>query len=205
MSISLITGPATEPVTLAEAKLHLRVDIADDDALITALIVAARIECENVLKRSLITQTWELVLDSFPSLYRPGPPYDYPATIFLPMPPAQSVTSVTYIDAAGAAQTLASNQYVLDKDSEPARLVSAAGVDWPATNPLYINAVRVRYVAGFGVAASAVPEVIKLWIKIRAATAYENREQIIAEPRVTVQEIPYVDSLLDRYRIVQVF
>lgn len=187
MSITLITGPATEPVTLAEAKLHLRVDVSDDDALITSLIVAMRTACENEIKRSLITQTWEKVMDFFPD------------AIQLPMPPIQSVTSITYIDVNGALQTLPTNQYVLDKDSEPGYVVRAINVNWPVTGD-YINAVRVRYVAGY-VAAANVPETIKLWMKIRLANAYDNREEFVLGR--TMQEFPYVECLLDRYRVVQ--
>lgn len=187
MALTLITGPATEPVTLAEAKSHLRVDVADDDTLITSLIVAMRTDCENEIKRSLITQTWEKVLDFFPD------------AIQLPMPPVQSVTSITYLDIDGALQTLPTNQYVLDKDSEPGYVVRAINVNWPVTGD-YINAVRVRYVAGYAAAAN-VPEPIKLWIKIRLSNAYENREEYLLGRNM--QEFPYVEGLLDRYRVMQ--
>ncbi|MBW8067975.1 MAG: hypothetical protein GJU73_11120, partial [Ferrovum sp.] len=66
MPLQLISGPGVEPVSLLEAKAHLRVDIPDDDALITALIVAARMHAETVTRRALIAQSWKLVLDSFP-------------------------------------------------------------------------------------------------------------------------------------------
>lgn len=84
--------PAEEPITLEEAKSHLRVDIEDDDNLILNLITAARQKAESILKRALITQTWIYYPDDFPDK-------DY---IELPMPPLQSVSSVTYTDYNGA-------------------------------------------------------------------------------------------------------
>ena len=193
MPTTLVTEPAIEPVTLEEAKAHLRVDadITDDDILIASLITAARADCENTLKRSLMTQTWELVLDCFAS------------EIALSMPPVQSVTSVTYVDVNGATQTLAPSSYVLDKDSEPARLVAAAGVSWPALGT-GINRVRIRYVAGYAT-IQKVPEPIKLWLKMRIGTAYDTRRQFGAVERSAMLELPHIDGLLDRYRIVRVF
>lgn len=61
----LIAAPGAEPVTLAEAKLHARVETAADDTLISAMISAAREEAEHILGRALITQTWEMVLPAF--------------------------------------------------------------------------------------------------------------------------------------------
>lgn len=185
MALVRITSPGSEPITLAEAKAHCRIEVSDDDALITAFITAAREECEHELGRSLIAQTWEKVMDSFPD------------AIELLMPPIQSVTSVKYLDTIGVEQTLSSSLYALDKDSEPGWLVPASGTDWPTTGD-YINAVRVRFVAGWANAA-AVPENIKTWIKVRVATLYENREATTAG--IAVQKVPYIDSLLDRYRI----
>ena len=90
MSLTLIAAPILEPMTLAEAKLHLRVDGTDEDDLITALIVAARRRAEHLLTRALITQTWELTLDEFPA-----------ADIQLPKPGVLSIVSVKYLDSAG--------------------------------------------------------------------------------------------------------
>lgn len=192
MPISLVAPPTEEPVTLVEAKAHLKVEISNDDDLIGELISAIRIECENELRRSLMTQTLELVLDAFEPV------------LFLRLPPVQSVSSVKYLDASGAQQTLDTSLYVVDTDSEPARVVPAVGKAWPATQRNAINAIRVRFVAGYANAA-AVPASIKLWIKLRLTAAYENRSQVIAETRVTVSALPYVDTLLDRYRLNQLF
>ncbi len=185
MSLKLITAPAAEPVLLAEAKLHCRVDGTDDDALLTALIVAAREAAEHELGRALITQTWEKVLDAFPSAIR------------LPYPPCQAIVSVKYLDGDGIEQTLAAPSYQLDSHSEPAWLVPAYGYGWPATRA-EPNAVRVQFRAGYGDAGSDVPEAICLWILLQVGNWFRNRE---AASDLALIKTPYVDRLLDRYRL----
>lgn len=187
MTTRLITAPATEPVTLAEAKLQCRIDDATDDALITSLIIAAREQCEHILQRALITQTWENVLDGFPS----------DNDIELLNPPIIAITSIKYIDAATANEvTLASNQYSLDKDSEPGWVMPAYGVTWPATLDI-ANAVRVRYTAGYGAAAD-VPAAIKNWILLAVKELYDG-----CGDGQEYGKLPndFCSGMLDRYRI----
>lgn len=186
MSLTLISGPSAEPITLAEAKLHCRVDadLTADDALITALIVAARERAEHELGRALISQTWERVLDAFPA----------DDDILLGMPPVQSITSVKYIDPTGVEQTVSGSLYVLDKEREGWAIL-AAGATWPDTMDT-ANAVRVRFVAGETSAAS-VPESIKLWIRLHVGEWYASRELAADKPR---GELPYACGLLDRFR-----
>lgn len=187
MALKLITAPASEPVTLTEAKAHLRIDTTDDDALITSLIIAARSEAEKITRRALVNQTWELALDSF-----------HCREISLPFPRLQSVTSVKYVDVSGVEQTLDTLMYQVDADSEPARIAPVYGAFWPATM-VQLNAVRIRYVAGYGAAAATVPDAIKAWIKVRVATLYENREGISSG---NVSQTPFIDGLLDEYRVI---
>lgn len=185
MSLIIITAPTVEPVTLAEAKLHCKVDGTDDDTLLTALIVAARQQAEHRLGRALCTQTLEKVLDTFPD------------DIKLPMPPAKTIVSVKYLDTAGVEQTLASNTYSLDKDSEPGWLTPAYGLSWPDTYAVP-NAVRVRYTCGYGAAAD-VPPSIKAWMLMAVGTLYGQREAIIIG--VSAGEVPrdFFAGLLDPY------
>ena len=188
MVTRLITPPSTEPVTTAEAKLHLRVDDAAEDALIDGYIGAARAQCEHILGRSLMPQTWELVLNVFPA-----------DDIELLNPTIISITSIKYIDAnTGTEVTLAANQYVLDKDNEPGCVMPAAGVTWPATADVS-NAVRIRYQAGYADAAS-VPESIKSWIKLAVGVWFKNREAGV-ESAITTLPHDFYGALLDRYRI----
>ncbi len=186
MTLKLITAPATEPVTLAEVKAHLRCG-DDEDALIGVLIQAAREHAEHLLGRALITQTWERVIDEFP-----------PVEIELGMPPVVSLTQITYVDTAGAEQTLSGALYTLDADRLPGWALPAVDTEWPDTLDT-ANAVRVRFTCGYG-AASAVPAAVKSWILLRIGTLYKMREEVVVG--VSVADIPggFVDRLLDPYR-----
>lgn len=186
MAIKLITGPSSEPITLDEAKLHLRVDVDDDDALIQGLIVAARQSAEQITGRALMTQTWELALDRFDN------------EIWLQLPPLQSVSSITYRDPDGVVQTLADTEYLVNDYKEPACIVPAYGKCWPATRDQE-NAVQVRFVAGYA-NAGAVPQAIKQWMLLQIGSMYENRESEIAGT-LTTQQFGFVDRLLDAYRV----
>ncbi len=172
------TGPATEPVTRDEAKAWSRVDIADDDTLIDALIARAREHCEAITKKQFITATYTMVMDAFPTAWRSDV---YRMTdrregsdILLPRPPLVSVSSISYLDEDGASQTVAPADYVVSTYDEPGRIALANGALWPATFD-QINAVTIVYVAGYG-AAGAVPAAIKQAMSLLIAHWYENRE-----------------------------
>lgn len=139
-------------MTLAEAKSHLRVDGTDDDALITSLIKQAREYCEDYQGKKYITQTLELVLDAFPA-------EDY--IEFRACSPVQSITSVKYTDSEGVESTVAATDYILDNDSFVNKINLSYGKSWPTTTLQPINAVRIRFIAGYGDAATAVPESVK--------------------------------------------
>lgn len=181
MPLILVSGPAGEPVTSAEVKASARIDGTEFDAEIALLIPAVRQDAEHRLGRRLITQTVELVLDAFPA-----------AEIDLRFPDVQSITSVKYLDAAGVEQTLAGTDYSLvDQGAEvsPTWLLPANDTSWPSTLDA-ANAVRVRFVVGFGDTADDVPAAIRQWI-ICHCVASLNR---CALPE-------YVDRLLDRDRL----
>ena len=179
-SVNIKTAAATEPVTLTEAKLHLKVDCTDDDTYITTLIIVARKHAELFQNRSYITQTLELRMDGFPQFL-----------IELPRPPSISVTSIKYIDSAGDTQTLDASKYTTDFNSYVARIVPAFNETWPITRQV-IDSVTIEYVAGYG-AAAAVPETIKQAMLLLIGVWYENREPITDS---TVMEIPYTVSAL---------
>ena len=80
MPLQLVTAPTQEPVSLAEARLHLRVDFSDDDALIMALIRSARLAAETITGRQLVTARWKYILDSFPGPSLMGVPAGQPFT-----------------------------------------------------------------------------------------------------------------------------
>lgn len=182
----LKTAPTTEPVTPAEAKAHLNIALAfvADDATIARFISEARVDAEKETKRAIMTQTWYLYLDEFPDEIR------------VPLPPLASVTSIKYVDSDGATQTLAATEYQIAK-GDPAKIMPAYGKSWPGTRDQY-DAVTIEYIAGYA-SAAAVPEGIKAWILVRVASKYENREATVLGQ--TVAEIPYVDRLLDEFRV----
>lgn len=161
-------APSEEPITLAEARLWCRID-ADDtsqDSELTLLIKAARQRCENVAGIALVTQTWKLTLDAFPD----------DGLIRLPRPPLASVTSIKYLDTSGVEQTLATTEYRVDADSKPGLIQEDSGKAWPAVYDV-LAAVRVTYVAGYGLAAS-VPEDIKLRLRAHICYCFENRDTL---------------------------
>lgn len=188
MTTRSITAPTTEPIDTLTAKGHLRVDHSDDDDLIDGFVTSAREQCEHILGRSIMPQTWELVLDAFPS----------DNDIELLYPSIIAITSIKYVSADTLLEvSLAPDQYVLDKDSEPGWLLPANG-SWPATADV-ANAVRIRYTAGYADAAS-VPASIKNWIKLAVGVWYRNREAGV-EAAITTLPHDFFSGLLDRYRI----
>lgn len=163
MTLRLITAPVATAVSLAEAKVHLRVDAADEDALITALIGAATEAVENATGRALMTQTWEAGFDAFTD------------TLALTRVPVQSVTSVTYIDTAGVLQTLSSSLYtVVLSDCSFALIAPVYNTTFPALRG-DIDGVKVRYVAGY-TSSAAVPAAIRAAMLLVVGHLFNNRE-----------------------------
>ena len=170
MPLTLTTPPSLEPVTLAEAKAHLKIDTSDDDALITAMITAARARAEWHTGRALLTQGWTLHLDAWPDC----------GTIEIPLPPLQSVASVTSYARDDSAAVMNASLYTVDTASAPARLALKLGVPAP-TNLRVVNAIAIAFTAGYGDAASAVPQLLKEAILELVAFLYENRGEAPAE------------------------
>lgn len=139
--MSLITklGPQAEPISLTEAKSHLRVDFSTDDALITAYITAARLTVENFTSRRLVIQTLEQRLDMFPGITHP---------IELLTSPLWDVDSIQYVDTASITQTLDPTIYRVDRYSDEPRIMPVFAKVWPFTLPTS-DAVTVSYKAGY--------------------------------------------------------
>lgn len=176
MGLVRTVAPATEPVSLTEAKAQCRIDGTAENDLLTALIAAARTHLEEITWRALITQTWRLTLRGFPTCNAP---------IYLPRPPLIAVSSITYVDTAGTTQTLASGDYTVDAAAEPGTIEPAWGLSWPLTRD-QPAAVTITYTAGFGNAA-AVPSDLVHALKLLIGHWSENREAV-AEGGLT--EVP---------------
>lgn len=183
--MKLVTAPAAEPVTLTEAKSHLRVDIADDDTLIGGLITGAREHVESMTRRQLMPATWRLSLDAFPSTYaRRGAWYRPTAEgtdIILPRPSLTAITHIKYTDTNGVLQTLSTDVYAASTDEEPGRVTLKYGQEWPDTQEI-ANAVVITYTAGYStgsdvaISQAAVPRSLKQAILMLVSHWYENRE-----------------------------
>lgn len=191
MALKLVTAPTGEPVTLTEAKAHLRVDGSEEDSLISSLIAAARRWCEGYQNRAYVTQTWDLVLDAWPAAPEPD-------RIRIPLPPLQSVASVKYTDKDGVQTTMPAADYLVDLASQPGRLVLAYGKSWPTATLRPAAAIEIRFTAGYG-AAAAVPETAKQAIKLLVGHLYEHREAASVDE---IREVPFaVKALLGLERI----
>ncbi len=214
MGVRIVSPPVHEPITLAEAKLHARVDSADEDALFSVLITAARAHGENLTRRSFSTQTLELTLPRFPAAG---------ASLELPRPPFQSLVSFTYLDATGNAVIPATTDYFVldDSDAVPPRVYPAPGASWwpadtwrAATWPETCSrpdAVVLRYVAGWPVDAngvSSLPGALRSWLLLRVTSLYCRREPFVvgSTGRNTLVELPrdFSDGLLDAFVIPEV-
>lgn len=166
-ALTRTSDAAIEPVTLAQAKTHLRVDFDDDNAEIEADIEAAREIIEDAGEMALITQTWRLRLDN------------WPCVIELPRAPVQSVTSIKYFDTAGVEQTLvAGTDYQVALDSTPPRIAPEPDMSWPAIESGRLSPISIVFVAGFGAAASDVPRQLISAVLLQVAALYEFREDI---------------------------
>jgi len=208
MPLVQLQAPAVEPVSLAEARLHLRIDddMTADDALIGLLIGAARRYCESYL--SLISQRWRLVLDRFPGIGDMYVPEAYTSNpgnaILLERGPVLSVESINWRAMDGATQAVSTPTrpaYAVELSGPIPRITPGFGRIWPVPLP-EIGAVWVDYTAGYGAAATDVPEGIRHWLLLRLTTLYENREEVATLHRGAVAPLPWVDSLLDPYRVV---
>ncbi|WP_020471470.1 head-tail connector protein [Zavarzinella formosa] len=205
-SLTLIAGPVSEPVTLADAKTWARIDDDSSDTLISQLITSARMAAEEYLRRALMTQTHKLTLDLCGSPlgmnWNEGV-YDLPVTalygglpqtIELPKGPVQSINSVTTYDLNDIPSLYGGGNYHIDAAGE--RLVLNYAALWPASlRP--VAACEVTYVAGYGDAA-AVPQPVKTGILIHVASIYEQRgncDDAMALPPGTAQ-------LYNQYRIM---
>lgn len=174
-SLTRQTQPTVEPVTLAEAKAHLRVDTTDDDAYITGLIRAAREWVEEYLDRTLVHTQWTLRLDGFPP--------DSLQAVELPRPPVvtsgtATAVTVTYTADNGTTATYSSSSYRVDRHSTPGAVKTLYGQTWPP-HLEDDNSVSVTWWAGYGPAGSDVPAAIRHAMLMLVAHWYEVRGAVL--------------------------
>lgn len=188
-SVTVVTPPAAEPVTLERIRAERARTHTEDDTILEAKITEARQHIEDQLGRALVTQTWRLHLHEFPD-----------GEIALPGGKVQSVTSVTYLDEDGDSQTLDPSAYQVDIYSRRPIIRRVPGTSWPKTQDT-LNAVTVEIVVGYGDPEDVPGGIIAALILI-AGDIDENREgQIVGS---IIQENRAVQRLLFPHRIMEV-
>ncbi len=164
MTAALISKPLVEPLTLASAKAHLRIDGSDEDVFISELIIAARQYLEKLSGLRLITQTWRQYLDCWP----------ISQVLELTLRPVQSVQAITVYDADGAPTIIPVSEYQLDNISDTARI----HMPNPATPGMAMNGIEVDFIAGYGDTGVDVPDTLKRALLMLIAHWYEFRGAI---------------------------
>lgn len=170
-SLSLITAPTSYPITIADARAHVRQDVTDDDVWLDGAIRAATDYVEAATNRQLITATSALSLDAWPTC----------GWVDMPRPPLLTVTSVVYVDTAGVSQTWAASNYRVSAPAGPragrGRLSLASGVSWPTLDDV-ADAVTITFTHGYG-AAAAVPQALTQAIRLLIAHWYDHRSSVL--------------------------
>ena len=188
-TIEIVTPPSIEPVTLAEAKSYLRVEITDDDAMIGGLITAARMAVETELRQAFIATQFRIHFDYLP--FSPGYfnrtirqmglgpawlPQQGGGVFILPVAPLITVDAITYYDTNGTLQTISSGTYRAAPGS-PGRVQPVLGAVWPISAPI-INSVQILFTAGYGTTEANVPPPAQTAIKQLVFDYYNRRTPI---------------------------
>lgn len=190
MALEMLSGPAGEPVSLAETKVYLRVDHFDEDALIASLITTARLQVEAGLGLALIDQQWMMQADCWP----------LSGVVEVPLRPLQSVDEIRVLDADGAATIVDSISYAVDATSAPPRIASRTGF-WPRPGAR-LAGIEIDLTVGFGADAADVPDDLRQALLALVAHWYEHRgpaEQGSASPAIPNS----VSRLLSPYKAVR--
>ncbi|MBR0855661.1 head-tail connector protein [Bradyrhizobium liaoningense] len=209
----LVTAPTAAVLTREEVKQHLRVDFDDDDDLIDGFIQAAVGQIDPTaggwLGRALRPQTWELQL---PGFCQAGCTIYGADAIVLPYPPLISVDRVSYVDPAGATQTLAAGTgyRVLGQGSLHRQAIAPLyGERWPSARS-DAGSVKIRFTSGYPVAdpnanpvvVDRLPAPVKAWLKLYIGSLYQNRESVVSDTREQAVELPaHIMAMISTYRV----
>ena len=193
---------AIEPITLAEAKAHLRVTFTEDDNDIAMRLIAAREKCESHTNRSFLTTTWQQTLDGFPGQfsrfspalgsfaqgsygYGMGALYGYiperllagtGEPIIIPKARLVAVPSITYIDNNGAPQTMDPSLYSVEP-GDGGRISPGYNTTWPQAR-VYPGSIVITVQFGYGTSPTNVPMKVKAGILLALGHLYEHRESV---------------------------
>lgn len=195
MSIVIVTPPAGYPVTLAEAKSHLRVTDTSHDERITAYIAAATKQVENMAEMLLAEQTVRLEIDGFPD-----------GAIEIPIAPVQSITSVKYDDADNAETTLVANtDYFVALGGRYPKISPVS--EWPTAYDGKPASVRVVMVVGYDPGSSSptlygdnVPADLKHAILIKVKELFDVGGETIISTNTVSPSANTMEILTQPYR-----
>ena len=190
MHLETTTAPVGDIISLQEAKEHLNLEHTGDDDLVETIVadVTARYDgITGIMGRALRTQTVVLYLDAWPS------------EIMLPLPPFQSITSVTYTDSDGNSQTLAADQYRTTMRNGVTYIIPAYNVTWPTVRG-DTDCIQITWVCGYG--SKAVPGPIKRAMLLEVGDAYEHRETVVVGTTIGKNEMA-IKNLITPYRVVE--
>jgi uncharacterized phiE125 gp8 family phage protein len=191
----LISPPAVLPVTLEEARQHLRVDASDQDFVINGQIAAATDFVERDLQRALITQTWAQFFSGFVSPMR---------LAWLPIatagsPPGVPLVDISYIDGDGEQQDFDTSGYSIITDTIGAKIVSLYPASWPSVYSRS-DAVTVTYVVGYGDTGAAVPAMIRQAILLMVGEMFDSARENAVAGTIAGPVATTIDRLLWPYR-----
>lgn len=195
MILKCTAKPEIEPVTLDDVQRQCRIgDLSAEEAEVNLFISAVRERAESITRRVFITSKWRWTFARFP-VGSDG--------FAVPLPPLQSVDSISYVDVDGVVQTLDPSLYTVSNDAEPAVIFPLRGTSWPAVDPSPVS-VTVEFTAGYGDAPGDVPARVKQWILLNVSNLYENRESETAAPgKLTMVDLKTMaDGLLDDVRVI---
>ena len=184
MALLRIDDSAVEPISLDEAKAHLRLDTDDDDALVSSLITAARVHIEQVLGHITVEQTWVEVRDAWPA-YGPG----VGGEVRLSLGPVRNLLEIRVVDPSGSAASIPASDYFTDVVSVPARIGLTDGAVWPQPGRA-MNGIEIEFTAGYGLAAEDVPQPLRQAVLLLVAHWYEQREPVAVGSTMT--ELPHM-------------
>ncbi len=190
MALVLTSGPAIEPISVAEAKAHLRIDGDSEDVLLGSLILTSRLHIEAALGLALIAQGWRLVLDRWPK----------GGELRIPLRPIAAVSEIRVLDTEGTPSVVAAAGYIADGESSPPRIVAtASGLPQPGR---IASGIEIDLVAGYGASAEDVPAPIRHALLLLVAHWYEHRDPVeIGSSGAAIPEA--VSRLLLPYRMAR--
>lgn len=187
MPALLLAGPASEPITLAEAKVHLRVDHDGEDALISSMITAARATVETLTRRALIEQRWRLTRDAWPAS----------GLIPVPVNPLRSIDAVSVLDIDGEEVDVPLEAFRLDVARLPG-LIRLVGTDVPSPG-CEPAGISIDFTAGHGPGAASVPAPLTEAVRVVLAHFYEHRDMTGASAAFPAR----LDALVAPFRVTR--